>query len=274
MDSTSRFRITALAEPAYFVDSNDPLSVLVYGCGGTGSHVVSNLARMNYALRQIGHRGITLEAIDPSTVSVSNAGRGLFTTNEIGMNKAEAMVTRMNRLYGSQWIGGDTQKRKSANIIFTCVDTVQARREIGNKIEAFSGGVHSDKPYLWIDTGNDRDTGQVIMGVFENNSISRKNIPTVIHSEPEVANQKNFTVDQESCSLREALFKQDLFINSTVAEKAVHMLWLLLRNGYITYRGVYINNSTGKIQPIKINYEKRSKRGDILQHESYIAEKW
>ena len=64
--------------------------------GGTGSQVATNLARMDMALRALGHPGLHVTVFDPDTVSEANIGRQLFSESEIGLNKAVALVTRIN----------------------------------------------------------------------------------------------------------------------------------------------------------------------------------
>ena len=55
-----------------------------------------------------------------------------------------------------------------------------------------------------------------------------------------------------SCSLAEALEKQDLFINSTLAQLGCNLLWKLFRHGMIEHHGLYLNLSTMKVNPILI----------------------
>ena len=55
-----------------------------------------------------------------------------------------------------------------------------------------------------------------------------------------------------SCSLAEALEKQDLFINSTLAQLGCNILWKMFRNGMIEHHGVFLNLGTMKVNPILI----------------------
>jgi hypothetical protein len=55
-----------------------------------------------------------------------------------------------------------------------------------------------------------------------------------------------------SCSLAEALEKQDLFINSTLAQMGSSLLWSLFRNGMTENRGFFLNLKEFKTQPIKL----------------------
>ena len=55
-----------------------------------------------------------------------------------------------------------------------------------------------------------------------------------------------------SCSLAEALDKQDLFINSTLAQLGCNILWKMFRNGMIEHQGVFLNLDTLKVNPIAV----------------------
>ena len=65
------------------------VSIALIGVGGTGSLVLSGLVRLNHAIRQLGHPGIEVNVYDPDFVTEANIGRQLFTTDEIGQNKAQ-----------------------------------------------------------------------------------------------------------------------------------------------------------------------------------------
>ena len=87
----------------YLLSPYHPITVLVAGAGGTGSQVITSLARMSVALQALGHPGLHLTAFDPDTVTEANIGRQLFSETELGLNKATALVTRVNRFFGYAW---------------------------------------------------------------------------------------------------------------------------------------------------------------------------
>src|ERR1039457_5234490 len=78
-------------------------SVVLIGCGGTGSQVLSGLARLHLSLIALGHPGLDVHAYDPDTVSNSNVGRQLFAQSDVGLNKASVLVNRLNMYYGLSW---------------------------------------------------------------------------------------------------------------------------------------------------------------------------
>jgi hypothetical protein len=55
-----------------------------------------------------------------------------------------------------------------------------------------------------------------------------------------------------SCSLAEALTKQDLFINSALANVGASLLWQLFREGMLFNRGFFLNLKEFRTQPLKV----------------------
>jgi PRTRC genetic system ThiF family protein len=78
--------------PARYVE--DQVTVDLIGCGGNGSQMLTGLARLDRALRALGHPGLVVTAWDPDTVSEANVGRQLFSPSDVGLNKATVLVHR------------------------------------------------------------------------------------------------------------------------------------------------------------------------------------
>ena len=55
-----------------------------------------------------------------------------------------------------------------------------------------------------------------------------------------------------SCSLAEALTKQDLFINATLSQMGSTLLWNLFREGLTPYRGFFLNLKDFRTQPLAV----------------------
>ena len=77
----------------YLLNPYHPVTVFVIGAGGTGSQVVTGLARMGMALQALGHPGLHVTVFDPDTVTEANIGRQLFSEAETGLNKACLLYT-------------------------------------------------------------------------------------------------------------------------------------------------------------------------------------
>ena len=156
------------------VSSRGPIDISLIGAGGTGSQLVSGLARMNQALKALGSPGLHLRVFDGDSVSPSNVGRQLFSPADMGKNKAVVLVTRLNMFFGTNWEAHayDVSKglRLPGGVVISAVDDVNARhiiRDIGKN----SGAIY------WVDTGNTTSTGQVVLGTLNKVAQPKKSCP-------------------------------------------------------------------------------------------------
>lgn len=257
--------------PAYFLNPVHPIKVTLIGAGGNGSQMLSALARIDYALRQLGKMGLEVTVWDPDTVEPSNVGRQLFSTADIGQNKADCLVSRFNRVYGNNWKAIPEEFRHTypgnsfGNIIITCVDNKKVRMEIGKyfPIEKKKLAQNEYYPFYWLDLGNGQRTGQVILGsnpidqpeTEQYQSVNR--LPTLTDTyDLEQVDEKE---SGPSCSLAEALSKQDLFINSSLVQMAASLLWSVFTDYGIEYQGFYMNLDTYRTIPIPVKKYKTPK---------------
>lgn len=232
------------------------ITVALIGCGGTGSQVLSILARMDLGLMSLGHPGLHVTAFDDDKISPANIGRQLFSEIEVGQYKSVSLISRFNRFYGSQWNAcsyrfGTTKNDEDTqryNIYITCVDDFDTRLKIGKRIRTKNNGNHENQQMYWLDFGNTNNTGQAILGTLSNT-------PTPMPcfdkwSEGFKKPRKKKSVP--SCSLAEALEKQDLLINSSLANAGMQLLWRLFREGKTPYSGVIINLDSLTSNPIRV----------------------
>lgn len=248
----------------YLLDPYHPLTVTVIGAGGTGCQVLTALARINCALQSLGHLGLSVTAYDDDIVTRANLGRQLFTLLEVGANKAEVLITRINRFFGLDWDAQpykypSEETSKVGNITISCVDNVKTRIEIGKYLRDKTDTSCDDreKAFYWLDFGNTADTGQVVLGtiatVMQPNSENPKAIPNMKCIDQLFDLTKvDEKVSGPSCSLAEALRKQDLFINSTISQLGCNLLWKLISQGSIDCNGLYLNLKTMKVNPINL----------------------
>ena len=89
----------------YLVNPQHPVTVNLIGAGGTGSQVLTCLARLDTALRGLGHPGLFVTLYDPDIVTEANIGRQLFGPSDLGQNKAQCLVSRINNFFGNDWKG-------------------------------------------------------------------------------------------------------------------------------------------------------------------------
>lgn len=249
------------------------ISLIVVGCGGNGSQMLSGLARLHLALRSFGHQGLRVTAYDSDTVSPANVGRQLFSPADIGKNKATVLINRLNLYYGLNWkaqpVRFNSYSGSHADIIIGCVDSIKGRKEITRNSQAT----------YWLDLGNTDKKGQVILGELhepegkvrkltqaerdkledgdEEDGVveepaKRKRLPHFFDLFPELKKKNVKEDDAPSCSLAEALERQDLFINQTVTTFALQLLWQFYRRGGLDIHGYFINLETGRVTPLPI----------------------
>ena len=233
---------------SYLINPQHPVTVNVIGAGGTGSQVLTCLARLDTALRGLGHPGLFVTVYDPDTVTEANIGRQLFSPSDTGLNKAQCLVTRVNNFFGNGWravpdiypaILKDARRDNLANITITEYRSYET-------------------PLYWMDFGNTQTSGQVVLGTVPKKikqPVSR--LYETVSSLKVITRMVKYTKGKEkdsgpSCSLAEALEKQDLFINSTLAQLGCNILWKMFRHGMIEHHGLYLNLETMRVNPIAV----------------------
>lgn len=85
----------------YLLNPQHPITVNVIGAGGTGSQVTTSLSRIDQELSEFEHPGLSVRVYDPDTVSRANISRQLFSEADLDLNKAQCLVTRINRFFGN-----------------------------------------------------------------------------------------------------------------------------------------------------------------------------
>ena len=269
-----------------------PVTVAVAGAGGNGSQMLAGLARMQIALKSLGHPGLDVCVFDPDRVTEANVGRQLFSPSDIGAHKAGVLVNRVNCYYNLGWNASATRYQagarwadQRADILVGCVDSAAARRDLAQTRFKY-----------WLDLGNTDKKGQVILGTrmrsktvnrfaqeidrkkaagwkpsAQDNVLIAKQMDIfkkrgkksgVFHTPPrprlvteifpELKNKRLKEDAAPSCSLAEALDKQDLFINQTVATFALQLLWSFFRQGGLDIHGYFINLETNRVTPLPI----------------------
>lgn len=252
--------------PARLLDPTNPIEIAIIGAGGTGSQVLMCIARMNHALNELGHAGFSVSLVDPDKVSASNLGRQLFAESEIDLHKSVALINRVNRFFGTNWKAQTVLFQNTniqADIYITCLDNVKGRVDMEGVFRNRGSRHHSHYRVMdsyWMDFGNSKTSGQVLLSTIGKLEQPKSKkyapvdyLPTITEEfglEALVDSEK--TDDTPSCSLAEALEKQDLFINSTLAQMGCSLLWNLFRNGIIANRGFYLNLEHFRSQAIPV----------------------
>lgn len=254
----------------YLISPTNPISVNLIGAGGTGSKVLTALMEMNHSLITLGHAGLQVRLWDDDVITSANLGRQRFAESETGLYKSVALINRCNRFAGTNWKAETAKFEKGklgrlpdyaqATITITCVDNVQARFGIAEILKEISNRRnHRDEPKYWLDFGNSQHTGQVLLSTIGeiNQPQSEKyktvaNLPMITDEFGELLKQSEQEDNTPSCSLTEALEKQDLFINSSLTQMGCSLLWGLFRNGMTPYRGFFHNLKDFNTHPIRV----------------------
>lgn len=262
--------------PIHFTDSHiinptNPVTVNLIGAGGTGSHLLTALARLNHALTALDHPGLFVQVFDDDTVSEANLGRQLFAEAELGQYKAVSLINRINRFFGTNWRAvpqrftaersSDLPDHGKANIYISCVDSAEARFEIAKFLRPLKtqGRYERNRGLYWLDFGNSRYTGQVVLSTIGEIKQPKSEkyapvavMPFVTETYRELLEQKDEGDNLPSCSLAEALTKQDLYINGSLADMGASLLWQLFREGILFNRGFFLNLKEFRTQPLKV----------------------
>lgn len=212
---------------AYEVPNYHTAHIIVVGCGGTGSAVAPMLAQLLWHIRESG-KGVTMTLIDGDTVEHKNIGRQKFSSAEIGHNKAHTLSQRISAWLGIRcasvpfyipegWEGVENYKGmrgtgKTLRIVVSCVDNALARNELTNMRDKFD---------VWIDAGNDYNSGTVFVGTGDRYQTNRLNkctsIPWPTIQMPDLLRNRPKAEVQHDCALGMAAGDQSLAINEAMA---------------------------------------------------------
>lgn len=240
------------------------LNFTIIGAGGTGSQVLHNLAKMAIAWKQMGRRGIEVKCFDGDVVSEENVGRQGFYNVDIGLNKAMVLIDRLNYTYGLNFQAKcrhwEPKDKISGNIFITCVDVADVRIEVAEQIKSVKGG---DNPQYnsmyWVDFGNTKYTGQVIIGTVVKHAQPKsdkfrtiRKLPNLLEMYPDLKEMESKQDQGYGCSIIDPYGDQELFINSTLANAGINTVYNMLKNYYTFSRGLYLNLSTGYMKPIPL----------------------
>ncbi len=233
------------------------ISVVVVGCGGTGSAVLSGLPYLHHALLAAGHpAGLQVYAIDGDRISETNCVRQPFSSSEIGLYKVHALMQRLNVFWGLDWAAVPVHVRygrdlPDSDFLISCVDTRAARANLARVVRLRSRRFH-----YWLDLGNNASSGQFVLGepLRPNRKGTSKRLPCVDELFPQIVNAKLDARDSlPACSAAESLVRQEPYINGMLAQHALAMLARLFRHGELAFHGGFVSQETGRVNPMPIN---------------------
>lgn len=276
------------------------------GAGGTGSFMAMNLARLAFELKALDKQA-RIVIVDPDRVETANIPRSNFCFAEVGQNKAETLAGRLSRAWGIE-VGfvkegfrhalmqskNDDWSVQSSNsnkltVLVGCVDNHLARQQMHDALKFYNEQRYdSSAPRLWwIDGGNGRDTGQVLLGNKFNEReicesagkspiLSLLPAPSLQHpdllreGERKAGNntRRQPTNDAMTCAERIRLGEQSLNVNQRVAVEMSEMLSELLLTQTLKRFATYFDLDSGASRSIyntpeamakAVNYEPKRK---------------
>jgi PRTRC genetic system ThiF family protein len=246
-------------EPASpFVVRQGAMTVLLAGCGGTGSHIAQALARIAAHLR-LNRTQLRIIFCDGDSVEEKNVGRQLFTPSDIGHNKAQVLATRFNHLFGLAIealpematvdrlaaVGGIKRKfggkNDSLGLLIGAVDNAVARKSLHGALRAQSCW------NLWLDCGNHENAGQVVVGsqtspaalkdAVKLNICTKLPAPSLIYPDLLAATERR---QREDCAAAMEDNLQGLMVNTQVAAiAAAYLDGLLVRRRITTFETIF-----------------------------------
>ncbi len=252
----------------------ESVSLVLVGCGGTGSWLAPTLVRAARLLVEKFNKNVQVVFVDPDSVEAKNCYRQNFAEFEIGQNKAETLARRYGLVWGldvlalpnrfdaelDKLLSDSKQTYYSMSVVVGCVDNAPARREIETYVTEKAG---YGAARWWLDCGNSRHSGQVLLGGFNNKNdktifpipgycarlpLPIQQHPDLLVAEPEEqANESGL-----SCADLTLCGAQGLAVNQQVAAIAGDYLLQMLVYGTLTRFQTYFDQGSGTMRSTPI----------------------
>ena len=235
---------------------DDP-TIVVVGVGGTGSLVTDGLCRL------LKGTNLKLMLVDYDRVEEHNLFRQNFYAGDVGKFKAQVLAERLARQYGRPIgysvfpyekglfdvnMGSGFIHKETSMLIIGCVDDAAGRRSIAESIEWSN---------CWIDSGNGRDSGQVLIGNTKNPEELRESFDVESHSVhripmpslqlPALLMASAKPERPRDCAEAIEDDSQSPIINQAMATLVLDFTYKIL-TGTLTYMAAYINLEAGSLQ--------------------------
>lgn len=248
------------------------IGIIVIGIGGTGSALALSLARLVYHARRRGY-DVDLTFMDGDVVEERNVGRQYFAPCDVVRNKAEVMAEWLNQDWGLEiaakksFVDGETYLNhvmpQDFLFLIGCVDNAEARRQIARLVKK------SHKRW-WIDSGNDRYNGQVLVGNVGKGKISddsvwpgmglTNSVPAPNLQAPEILKDLVPTPNEvgngdPSCADLVATDDQGLHINQQMAVIVVQYLYNIVIRRELRTMATYVSLDPPAIRNTPITAE-------------------
>jgi PRTRC genetic system ThiF family protein len=248
---------------------DDEATIVVVGCGGTGGFLAESICRL-----LIG-RSAQLCLVDPDRVEPHNLARQAFVKADLNRFKAEVLAWRLSRRFGRE-IGYAAQpydrevhaqvfgkSRSRLDLLVGCVDNAAARRALAATLDEPIGSYgypFSRSPLWYLDVGNGRNSGQILLGnvtrpeglrgAFDRESGLCRALPAPSLQRPDLLDAPSPPVPALDCAEAVAREEQGGTINQIVAAIAASYLEKLLA-GTCAWMATYVDMGDGTLRCIQ-----------------------
>jgi PRTRC genetic system ThiF family protein len=251
----------------------DRIVILLVGCGGTGSWAAHILAQLAVWAKGTGI-DLRLYFVDHDDVEQKNLVRQNFCPAEVGFPKAFSLAWRYTAAFGltitplvEQFSAALLDRYQPAyspqgtlTLVIGAVDNICARRTIAEAIIAkLKQNPGSRHKYFWLDAGNERFSGQVLIG----NSLESEpvisplgyciGLPLPHLQEPGLLLERDRPSIEMSCADLNLLGEQSAMINRAMATMIGLYLYRLLQSRDLCWRSSWLNLETGATKSTPIN---------------------
>lgn len=220
------------------LSTNIPVKILIIGAGGTGGYVIPHLYRIAYA----SGRKCQIIIADGDIVERKNLIRQNFAECDIGNNKAEMMAERYSEVFGIEteyvpdYIESEDHlydlltsgqpsyysvEPRYIPILIGAVDNNRSRvmcNNVFNRIDDI----------IYIDSGNEEFSGQVVCGVKRSGRVLNKPVARVY---PDILKDTEKFPSELSCAERSVSAPQTIAANVFASTAVTSMLYYLLIEG-------------------------------------------
>lgn len=164
------YLVDPVGEPSATDNQEFRSTIVLVGCGGTGSFLAESICRLFIG------RSSRLFLVDPDRVEPHNVARQAFDRRDVGRFKAEVLAERLARRFERavdySVLPYDRQLHASVfgdaanglRLLVGCVDNAAARRAIAATLDAPSWSGRRSQDVWWLDAGNGRNSGQILLG--------------------------------------------------------------------------------------------------------------
>ena len=237
-----------------------PVKLVMLGTGGTGGHAAPHLYRMLHAL----NRPARFILCDGDLVEAKNLIRQNFAPADLGQNKARVLAERYASVFGmkAEYVPSFVETREELMrlirpgiweikegpylyklkremvLLLGCVDNNKSRRLCH---EAFC----QSQDLVYIDSGNEEFSGQVVCGVRRNGRTIFKPVGGIA---PEILKAQDRFPSEISCAEAAQADPQSMAANIMAATVMVDMVYNILAHGRSRVRVTEFSTQTAKMQ--------------------------